>query len=401
MSNRLIRFELGSGAGVVVGGSYGMCVIGENFPTSSSTDMFGVATTPNGDVFISDSARHAIYKVTRAGQGKVAGSSPGNITLWAGWPGSDGFVNGVGTAARFSGPLGIACDKSGNLYVADSRNGRLRKIDARANVTTVAGGFGTPVDVATTPNGDVIVVDNANNKIWKVEPHGRKLVVAGDAGGASGDVSGTVAGVQIKGNAAKFSSPYGVCVDRSGNIFVADSGNNKIKKIDSSGWVTWFSGSGVSGNVNGEPFTARFTNLVFLAVNNSDELFVVDRVASVNRIKMIDPKGKVSTVGYASGATPLGSDADGALGVDVDNTGTLYVVTSEGKANPESSSSESSESSDSSISSSSDSSISSISSSDSSISSSSSSDSSNSSSSDSSISSSSDSSTSMYSSLTA
>jgi sugar lactone lactonase YvrE len=347
MANRLIQFERGGGAGVVLGGQDGDLVIGESFPASSSTDMYGVATDFSGNVFIADSARNCIYKVTKAGAGSA---STGNITLWAGEPGDDGLVNGVGTSARFTTPLGVDCDKSGNLYVADSGNGRIRKVDLRANVTTIAGGFSNPTDVAVAPNGDIIVCDEGNNKIYRVEPHGRKLVIAGAGDNSAGDVSGTVSGVKIKGNEAKFRDPYGVTVNNTGDIFVADAGNYKIKKIDTSGWVTLFSGT-TKDNILGDALTAAFIRPAFLSVNRSGEILVIDRVGGKNRLKQVSPNGVVATVGYIPGGETLG--VDGALGVAVDQASKVYVVASLGRTQLESSSSSSSsDSSDSSESSS-------------------------------------------------
>jgi len=324
IGNYLIKFEQGAGINVTMGTAFGKVVIGPISPPSSTLDMYGVACDASECVYVSDVGTATIYKVTEGGR----------IRILAGWPGSDGYVNGTGVAARFKIPKGVACDASGNVYIADAGNNRVRRIDPNGKTTTLAGGFNNPCDVACDPTGDIIVADTGNHKIYRVNPNGRKLLVAGST---MGNVSGTVAGVKVKGTAAKFHSPMGVACDNSGNIYVADTGNYQIKKISSDGWVTLFCGSGAKANILGDALTAAFIKPIYIAVDNTGELFVIDRVGNQNRIKRISPNGVASVVGYWPGSEWLSQY--GVLGVASSPAGKIFVVASDNQALAESSSS--------------------------------------------------------------
>jgi len=324
MVNRLIRYETGANGIVDITVDTGKVLVGDTFPPTTSQDMYGVACDASGFLYVSDSERGAIYKVKDGGE----------ISLFAGTPNEEGYVNAGGTDARFSSPLGMAVDKSGNIYVADIGNGAIRKIDQGARVSTLADGFVGPWDVAVAPNGNVIVADTADNKVYSVEPNGTIHFIAGDD---ADDVCGVdVDGAKIKGNEAKFNAPATVAVDPSGNIYVGDTGNYKIKKIDTDGWVTRFCGTGSEGNVNGDADTSEFTNIFQLRSNKTGELYMVDKVArGVTRLKRIDGNGNTATAAYI--------DED-ALGFAIAPNGQIFVAESAGQiGNVSSASSESSQ----------------------------------------------------------
>jgi len=324
MANQLVKYEIGAGLNVVAGANSGKVVIGPVYPASSSTDMYGVTCDASENVIFTDTGTCAVYKTTEGGR----------IRILAGLPGSDGYVNGQGTAARFKVPKGVACDASGNTYVADSGNARVRKIDIGGKVTTLVGGFTDPTAVAVAPNGEIVVADTGAHKVWRIDQHGNKRLAAGST---QGNVSGTVAGVKIKGTSAKFNAPMGVACDASGNIYVADTGNYQIKRIASDGWVTLFAGTGDKGNVLGDALTAKFVRPIAISCNASGEVFVVDRVGGKNRVKRVSPNGVVSTVAFITGSEWMSSS--GALGVAVAPSGKLFVVESDGTTLVESSSS--------------------------------------------------------------
>jgi len=327
MATQLVKYEQGSGAGVAVGKNVGKLVVGDSFPSTTADAMFAVACDWSGNAFVADIATNAIYKITEGG----------SVTLFAGSPGNDGYVNGTGTDARFQNPKGIACDKSGNVYVADTGNNRVRKIDTNGRVTTIAGGFNSPLDVAVAPNGDVIVADTGNHKIYRVQAGGRTLLVAGSILGNICGYDGT--GAKIKGSAARFNTPNSVTVDNSGLIYVADTGNYQVKVIHPDGWVRVFAGSGTAGNLNGIASVATFTSLLRVKASRSGFLYVIDAVASYNRIKRIDPNGNVSTF-----ANPLKDEL--CYGLAVSPADKVFVVTAAARSEGyESSSSESSQSS--------------------------------------------------------
>lgn len=308
-TNSLWVYELGAGAGNAAGTNQGKLVIGDAFPVCTSTNMVGATCDRSGNVFVSDSDRSVIYKFTEGGA----------VAQFAGMIGVQGLANGRGALAKFACPQGIACDKSGNVYVADAVNTRVRKIDSGGLVTTMAGGFTFPVDVAVCPNGDIIVCDRDDNTIWRLEPGGRKYRVAGDT--AAGDVAGEVGGAKVKGAQARFRAPQGVAVNQYGEIYVADTGNFKIKKITSDGWVVRLTGT-VQGNLNGNCNVARLASPVKVACHPTahNYIYIADDVLGKTRLKISDQNGTVSTVSYLPD--------DDVTGIAVSPANRLFVVRS-------------------------------------------------------------------------
>lgn len=233
-------------------------------------------------------------------------------------------IDATGSAAQFSAPRGIAVDISGNVYVADSSNHTIRKVTAAGVVTTLAGSAGTtgrvgatparfsePFGVATDIMGNVYVADTNNNAIRRITPAGVVATLAGGNGMGSTDGTGTN---------AKFAEPHGVAVDSNGNVFVSDFMNSTVRKVTPAGEVTTIAGSaGSSGFVNGTGSAARFKSLQGIAVDTVGNLYVAD---SGNRaVRKITPSGVVSTLVDGTNGQ-LGSPR----GVVVDSTGTIYVT---------------------------------------------------------------------------
>src|SRR5207302_1125096 len=169
---------------------------------------------------------------------------------FAGDLGGAGNVDGVGASARFNTPFGVATDSAGNVYVADTFNNTIRKITPAGVVTTLAGTAGvagstdatgaaarftSPESVATDSAGNVYVADTGNNTIRKITPAGVVTTLAGTAG--------VVGSTDAIGAAASFGFPNGVATDSAGNVYVADTLNSTIRKITPAGVVTTLAGT--------------------------------------------------------------------------------------------------------------------------------------------------------------
>jgi len=264
----------------------------------------GVAVDNTGNVYVADYSNNRIRKITPAGV----------VTTFAG--STQGNADGIGTAAQFYRPSGVAVDTAGNVYVADYGNNRIRKITPAGVVTTLAGstqgnadGIGTaaqfsnPAGVAVDTAGNVYVSDMDNNRIKKITPEWDPVtlsyivVVTTFVGSTQGYADGT-------GTAALFNHPLGIDVDSIGNVYVADANNHRIRKITPAGDVTTLAGS-TQGYANGTGTAAQFYSPFDVTVDNEGNVYVAD--SENNRIRKITPAGDVTTLagsynGYADGA---------------------------------------------------------------------------------------------------
>jgi sugar lactone lactonase YvrE len=250
---------------------------------------FGVATDASGNVYVADAGNNLIRKITPAGL----------VSTFAG-TGVAGAANGPDTAT-FNSPLGVALDGSGNVYVADYENNLIRKITSAGVVSTLAGtgvagadnGAGTiatfnlPESLTVDAAGNVYVVDNGNDLIRKITPTGVVSTLAGN--GQAGSANGT-------GTSASFHSPFGIAIDAAGNLYVADAGNNQIRKITQAGVVSTFAGSGARGASNATGKAATFNTPSGVAVDASGNVYVADE--NNNLIRKITSAGVVSTIAY-------------------------------------------------------------------------------------------------------
>ena len=224
-------------------------------------------------------------------------SSYGLTTTFAGSL-SYGYVNGKDTTARFSGPSSVDVDQAGNIYVADAGNQDIRKITPSGIVTTIAGsgqmgaanGLGTaasftyPYGIAVDINGNIYVADAGNNLIRKITPDGMVSTLAGS--GAKGSQDGP-------GTSATFNFPYGIAVDVAGNVYVADASNNTVRKITVAGIVSTLAGDGTVGAKNGNGVSASFNYPQDLDIDGSGNIYVADEANHL--IRKITPSGVVTT----------------------------------------------------------------------------------------------------------
>jgi sugar lactone lactonase YvrE len=251
----------------------------------------GIAIASDGVIYVADTKNHAIRKVTRAGV----------VTTLAGAPTNRGGADGVGAAAQFNEPTSLALDGSGNVYVADSLNYTIRKITPAGVVTTLAGAVGVrgAVDgagavarfndvagVGVDKSGAVFVGDTGNNAVRRISPEGNVTTIAGAL-----PPRGTVDGA---GTTARFSGPRQLAIDATGNILVADTDNATIRKISPTGSVTTLAGNpAVRGEADGFGAAASFLKPVGIALDALGNSFVLEESRLL--IRKISPAGQVTT----------------------------------------------------------------------------------------------------------
>lgn len=334
-----------------------------NFP-------LGITVASDNYIYLADSSNNTIRFI----------STIGDVGTLAGTAGPISFADGSGTDARFYAPGGITLDPAGNAYVADTLNTSIRKINPQGVVTTVVPAsklIGNPTTIVRQQSGDIYVTASYANSIEKISTAGLTSLFAGpqsvfpDAGSGfaapfaipqgtisdgdgniyvcdsfnriirkitpSGSISNWTGAIFFSGSTdgslaqARFNEPYGLAIDGTGNIYVADAGNHTIRKITPAGNVTTLAGSAdMWGFDDGFGPAARFNSPEALAVDQAGNVFVAD--TGNKTIRKITPIGQVTTLGglpFAKGnANGSGGNARFAapVGIAVDSAGTLYIV---------------------------------------------------------------------------
>jgi uncharacterized protein (TIGR03437 family) len=304
--------------------------------TGAALAVSAVAVDGSGNLYIADTVSNKILKVNASG---IVTTFAGNGAItYAG-------DNGPATKASFFTPLGVAADSNGNVYIADSGNNRVRKVDAGGTITTVAGtgapGFSgdggpaasasisSPSAVAVDTSGNLYIADAGNNRVRKVDTNGIIHTFAGGAVlvGFSGD-GGPAAG-------AGLFLPGGLAVDKSGNVYISDIGNNRIRKVDTAGVIHTVAGNGTKGfSGDGGPATSAMLNMfgahAGLGVDGAGNLYIPD-IAN-NRVRKVDTTGVITTVagnGIAGFSGDNGPATSAGLNnpndVAVDNSGNFYI----------------------------------------------------------------------------
>lgn len=269
-----------------------------------------VAVDRSGNLYVADSSGARVLKVTPEGYAVVVAGTgiPGN--------GQDG-VQAI--FSQLNQPTALAVDAGGNLYIAEAGAGRIRKVTPDGNITAVPGATqlrrigGLALDGA----GNIYFSETANHRVRKVTPDGAINTVAGiGTPGAKGDGGAATS--------AQLASPRGLAVDNDGNLYIADSGNHRVRKVTSDGTIVLLAGSGAAG-ISGDGGLAVFAQLKSpsaVAMDNVGSVYVAD--SSDYRIRKITADGMIETVAETGAAGAGGTN--GVSGIALSSNGALYVA---------------------------------------------------------------------------
>lgn len=285
----------------------------------------------SGNLIIADANDRRIRKINTSG---MISTMAGNGV--AGYSG-DG---GAATSAALSFPTGIAMDGSGNLYIADTNNNRIRKVNTSGIITTCAGtgvagynGSGiaatsaslyNPWGVAADSVGQLYIPDRYNHLVRKVDTTGKIFDVAGNGSANYGGDGGLATGASLY-------NPYGVTTDGSGNIYIADFNNYRIRKVDTTGKISTVAGNGIYGfsGDGGLATSASIGNVYRIAVDAAGNLYLADY--AMNRVRKVDASGHISTVagsgcsGFSGDGGPATSAClSGPFALALDGAGNIY-----------------------------------------------------------------------------
>ncbi len=293
---------------------------------------YAVAIDSSGNVYIADTTNNRIRKIALDGTIQtIAGT---------GTPGYSGD-GGPATNARLNNPSGIAVDSSGNVYVADRYNNRIRKIATDGTISTIAGtgsasysgdggpaneaAINSPTGVTVDSSGNVYIADRYNDRIRKIATDGTISTVTGTgSSGYSGDGG--------PADQAQLYWPFGVALDSGGNLYITDYSNHRVRKVTPDGTIQTVAGTGSSGiSEDGGPADqAQLYSPSGIAIDSSGNIYIAEYGGS--RIRKIASDGTISTVAGtgSSGYSGDGGPADEAnvnrpLGVAVDSSGNVYI----------------------------------------------------------------------------
>ncbi|MEP7362434.1 MAG: IPT/TIG domain-containing protein [Acidobacteriota bacterium] len=322
----------GQGYVSTVAGTGANAYFGENLSAISAglQGPQGLAFDSEGNLYFADGGSR-IRKIDTSGLISTVAGSPTPAPKLGfsgdGGPATEAALLGTGIYQ------GIALDTAGNIYIADILNHRIRKVDTNGIINTVAGsgqvlGTGSlfnPHGVAVDSAGNLYIADTSNSRIKKVTPAGVTTTIAGTGTQAFTGDGGPAASAAIN-------QPRGIMVDAAGNVYFSDMGNFRVRKIDTSGMITTVAGSGTLGFAgDGGPATsARLNTPLGLALDGQGNLYICD--SGNDRIRKVDPSGTITTAvgngapveGFADGklatATRLFAPKDVAIGPD----GNLY-----------------------------------------------------------------------------
>ncbi|HLA38505.1 MAG TPA: NHL repeat-containing protein, partial [Candidatus Glassbacteria bacterium] len=303
---------------------------GDGGPATSAalSKPLSTAIDTPGNLYIADSLNHRIRKI-----------SPSGIISTIAGTGVAGFSGDGGPAvsASLKEPLGVVVDAAGNVYIADG--GRVRRISFNGVISKVAGNgwyafsgdggpatnasFRGPAGLALDATGNLFIADDGNHRIRKVTPGGIITTVAGNG----------VPGFACDGGpaiSASLKAPRGVAVDAGGNLYIADFGNNRIRKVSSDGMITTIAGGGFAGD-GGLATSAGLCGPTDVVLDAAGNFYIPEFFCG--RIRKVNPGGTISGfagrggVGFSGDGGPATSARfDNPYGVAVDATGNVYIA---------------------------------------------------------------------------
>lgn len=278
----------------------------------------GVQVDASGNIFIADRDNHRIRKID---------ITTNNISTIAG-TGTAGFSVNLATSAQLNQPGGVAVDNDGNIYIADSHNHRIRKILASTGeIVTIAGdgtaNFGgdgglataaqlnTPGDVAVDASGNLYIADKENHRIRKVDAATQMISTVAGTGIASFSGDGLATSVDLN-------SPVGVAVDGNNDVYIADRNNHRIRKLEvATEMLSTIAGTGISGGSGdgGLATAARINLATGIAVNSAGDIFIADR--NSHRVRKVDAVTKIITTVAGTGTFGFSGDGNTATLADL------------------------------------------------------------------------------------
>lgn len=332
----VLRLDAATGVLTLVAGNSTSGYSGDNGPAAAAqlSAPSGVAVDSVANIYIADTGNGCIRKV-----------SNGIITTVAGIYLEDAPLgdNGPAIGAGLSAPSGVAVDSAGNIYIADTYNCRIRKV-SKGVITTVAGsacGFAGdsgpatsarlnyPFGVAVDSTGNIYIADTFNNRIRKVSTTGIITTIAGNGTFAFGGDGGPATSAQL-------GEPNDVTVDSAGNLYIVDTFNNRIRKVSVSGTITTVAGNGTAGisGDNGPATSAQLDYPSAAALDSAGNIYIADYQSSL--IRKISGNGTITTVagntkyGFSGDSAPAtNAQFDPVVGINLDSAGNVYITDAE------------------------------------------------------------------------
>jgi uncharacterized protein (TIGR03437 family) len=325
----------GSGAISTIAGNGGVSYSGDGGAAAKAqlNGPLGVAVDSGGNLYIADTANNAVRKVTAAG---TISTLAGSGTLGSGGDGA------AATSAQLNGPQGVAVDASGNVYIADTGNAKVRKVSAGGTISTYAGsgtaGFAgdgaaatsaqlnLPIGLAVDSGGNLYIADYGNNVVRRVAASG------GTISTVAGNTVQSYGGDGAKATSAALNGPQSVAVDGGGNLYIADSQNNRVRVVTPAGGISTVAGTGLPGYTgDGKAATsAQIVSPSGLVVDSTGGLYFTDSSAVIRKFTV---GGSIYTIagngtqGYSGdGALATGAQLNAPMAMAVDSKGVLYVA---------------------------------------------------------------------------